>query len=234
MRAFARAFPLPADAAGAVDDRRLLRRQPQAERDPLGVRLEDVRVTIGLDAPIIDPDAQAACVGAGLADACAGDLLRKVEPASLFVREREMGKEEVADQPARRIASRGRGGGGTPEERELKTERPAVFGPQVAGVVPPFSLEIVMRAMIVGESELVAGKGGTEFSCRELIDRHRAHEPDDADKPRDDGRDPAWSAEFFGWAADHTGRGAKPSIRKSPAAKPGTPQPGFITFFDFC
>src|SRR3989338_8816834 len=224
MRAFARAFPLPADAPGAVDDRRLLRRQPQAERDPLGVRLENVCVAIGLDAPLIDPNAQASCFGAGLADACAGNLLRKVEPASLFVRECEMGKVEMADRPARRIASRSLGGGGTPEERELKTERPAVFGPQVAGVVPPFSLEIVMCAMVVRELELVAGKGGTEFSCRELIDRHRAHEPDDADKPRDDGRDPAWSAEFFGWAADHTGRRAKPSTGKRRATMPGARQ----------
>jgi len=48
----------------------------------------------------------------------------------------------------------------------LIAERPAVGGPQMAGVVPPFGLEVVVRAMIEWEAVGITGESRAKFRRR--------------------------------------------------------------------
>src|SRR5438445_4105188 len=83
-----------------------------------------------------------------------------------FVRDGEMGEIQVAESPARGILGRRLVRDGSLEERELIAERPAVGGPQMAGVVPPFGLEVVVRAMIEREAIGVTGESRAKFRRR--------------------------------------------------------------------
>jgi hypothetical protein len=66
-----------------------------------------------------------------------------------------MCKIEIANIPCggfRRIAV-----DGLPEKRELESEATTAGRFEIAGVIPPLSLEIRMIEMIAGEFEVIAG-----------------------------------------------------------------------------
>src|SRR2546427_12258172 len=83
-----------------------------------------------------------------------------------FVRDSEMGEVQVSESPARGILGRRLVRDGSPEERKLIAESPAVGGAQMAGVVPPFGLEVVVRAMIEREAIGVTGNSRAKSSRR--------------------------------------------------------------------
>src|SRR5207247_5442028 len=103
MRALAGSLALPADTSDAVDNRRFLRSQAQVERDPFTVRVEHMRVAIGLYAPIVDPDRQPSGFSPCFADPGAGDLFHEVKLTACLVRDGEMSHLQLAESQARGI-----------------------------------------------------------------------------------------------------------------------------------
>src|SRR5207244_1578109 len=144
------------------------RRRTPTESDAalLLLDVDHMGAAIGLRAPLVAPDREASCLSAGLVDPGAGDLFHELKLTPCFVRDSEMGEVQVSESPARGILGRRLVRDGSPEERKLIAESPAVGGAQMAGVVPPFGLEVVVRAMIEREAIGVTGNSRAKSSRR--------------------------------------------------------------------
>src|SRR6185436_7516787 len=70
-----------------------------------------------------------------------------MEASAVDVAHREMGEPRLPGRP-RRAPLRHLRSQGRAEEGELKTEAPALFGCEIAGVIPPFGAEVGMRAVV--------------------------------------------------------------------------------------
>ena len=113
-------------------------------------------------APVGHPHREGRGLGAGQTQRIALVAAGAEEPAALHIRQREMGRVDLAGPPrrARRRQRHGRVRGGCrrwpqgqPEEGQLEAEPAAIGAPQLSGQVPPLVAECRMRPVVLRKLE---------------------------------------------------------------------------------
>src|SRR2546423_1898515 len=123
--------------------------QMQSTRAKINNR-DDVETVLGLvEIPLLDPNQPLAFAKTGFTERPSTRLLVEVKLLARNICDREVRKLQVIDDEARRIRSAFRDRlDPVPEERELVTETTACSIENVAGKIPPFSLEFAVGVMI--------------------------------------------------------------------------------------
>src|SRR5688500_17093580 len=99
--------------------------------------------------PVLVPGVIRVALGPGQARPSAGQLLRIAIAPALWIAHGEVRHVEIADRPLRRILRRVIDADA--EEGDLVSKPAALGGCHVAGVVPPFDLEIRVAGVITGK-----------------------------------------------------------------------------------
>ena len=112
-------------------------------------------VAVARRAPVIVPDAVLVGGCTGESGAAARELFGVAIALAGRIADRQVGHEQIANRPLRRI--RRRRVHADAEEGDLVAKAPAVRRLHVAGVVPPLDLVVRMRGVIARERICVAG-----------------------------------------------------------------------------
>src|ERR1700730_42790 len=142
-----------------MDDGRLFRTQRQVQFETSVYPLQLLLLVLPLDLPVAVPDAALRFANSRDPRACAIGALRVVEAAPLEIAQRQMGEIQIPHVPAARSC---RVAIDTlAKECQLESEAMPVGGFEVAGVVPPFGLEVGMIEMIAGKFVVITGQSGS-------------------------------------------------------------------------
>src|SRR5439155_416267 len=128
--------------------------------------MEEMASYIALRPPLVDPDCKSSGFRSRLSEAFAGNLLGKTKLIVLLISDSEVSKINIAHCPTRRILSDGFRCNSATKEGELIPVSVLTGAQEVACVIPPFGLELLMAAKIPGKAVHIAGKSRTESMFR--------------------------------------------------------------------
>src|SRR5205823_963085 len=140
--------------------------------------MEEMAGDIAPRPPLVDPDCKSSSFRSRLSEAFAGNLLGKAKLIVLLISDGEVSKIYIAHCPTRRILSDGFRCDSATKEGELIPVAVLIGAQEVACVIPPFGLELLMAAKVPGKAVHIAGKSRTKsmFRCRKSGDRKESQQ----------------------------------------------------------